>query len=111
MNFVSVTRATQTIWASRQAGWASASASQGFVTGAGTLGIVPLAPQNQGVENIFFNNFTIGSDPDRFYQINNNFELSDNFSKVVGNHTIKARRPVGLRPDQHASFRRPEWQL
>jgi hypothetical protein len=64
-------------------------ASQGFVTGAGTLGIVPLAPQNQGVENVFFNNFTIGSDPDRFYQINNNFELSDNFSKVVGNHTIK----------------------
>ncbi len=65
-------------------------ASQGFVTGAGTLGIVPLAPQNQGVENIFFNNFTIGSDPDQFYQINNNFELSDGFSKVVGNHTIKA---------------------
>ena len=29
-------------------------ASQGFVTGAGTLGIVPQAPQ-QGVENIVFN--------------------------------------------------------
>jgi hypothetical protein len=70
-------------------------ASQGFVTGAGTLGIVPLAPQNQGVENIFFNNFTIGSDPDRFYQINNNFEVSDNFSKVVGNHTIKAGAQLG----------------
>ena len=64
-------------------------ASQGFVTGAGTLGIVPLAPQTQGVANVFFNNFTIGSDPDRFYQINNDFELSDNFSKVAGNHTIK----------------------
>jgi hypothetical protein len=64
-------------------------ASQGFVTGAGTLGIVPLAPQTQGVENIIFNNFTIGSDPDRFDQINNNFELSDNFSKITGNHTIK----------------------
>jgi hypothetical protein len=64
-------------------------ASQGFVTGAGTLGIVPLAPQTQGVANIFFNNFTIGSDPDRFYQINNDFELSDNFSKVARNHTIK----------------------
>ncbi len=35
-------------------------ASQGFVTGAGTLGIVPLAPQSQGVENVIFNNFTIG---------------------------------------------------
>lgn len=64
-------------------------ASQGFVTGAGTLGIVPLAPQNQGVENVFFNNFTIGSDPDRFYQINNNFQLSDGFTKVSGSHTIK----------------------
>lgn len=64
-------------------------ASQGFVTGPGTPGIVPLAG-NQGVENVFFNNFTIGSDPDRFYQINNGFELSDNFSKVAGTHTITA---------------------
>jgi hypothetical protein len=64
-------------------------ASQGFVTGPGTLGIVPLAAESQGVENIFFNNFTIGSDPDRFDQINNNFETSENFSKVAGPHTIK----------------------
>ncbi len=64
-------------------------ASQGFVTGAGTSGIVPLAPQTQGVENVFFNNFTIGSDPDRFNQVNNNFELSDNFSRVAGTHTFK----------------------
>ncbi len=64
-------------------------AAQGFVTGPATLGIVPLAPQNQGVENVFFNNFTIGTDPDRFYQINNDFELSDNFSKIVRTHTIK----------------------
>ncbi len=69
-------------------------ASQGFVTGAGTLGIVPLAPGTQGVENVFFNNFTIGSDPDRFYQINNGFELSDNFSKVIGAHMIKAGAQV-----------------
>jgi hypothetical protein len=73
-----------------EGGLGVSTASQGFVTGAGTLGIVPLAPQSQGVENIIFNNFTIGSDPDRFYQINNNFELSDNFSKVLGNHTFKA---------------------
>jgi hypothetical protein len=63
-------------------------ASQGFVTGAGTLGIVPLAPA-EGVANVIFNNFTLGSVPDRFYQINNDFELSDNFSKVVGTHTLK----------------------
>jgi hypothetical protein len=64
-------------------------ASQGFVTGPATLGIVPLAPQNQGVENVFFNNFTIGADPDRFYQINNDFELSDSFAKTLGTHTFK----------------------
>jgi Carboxypeptidase regulatory-like domain len=70
-------------------GLGSTLASQGFVTGPGTLGIVPLAPQNQGVESVFFNNFAIGTDPDRFYQINNDFEASDNFAKVLGNHTIK----------------------
>ena len=64
-------------------------ASQGFVTGPGTPGIVPLAPQSQGVENVIFNSFAIGSDPDRFYQINNDFEVSDNFSKVLGNHMVK----------------------
>ncbi|MGB7281154.1 MAG: carboxypeptidase regulatory-like domain-containing protein [Candidatus Acidiferrum sp.] len=64
-------------------------ASQGFVTGEGTLGIVPLAPENQGVENVFFNNFTIGSVPDEFYQINNDYEVSDVFSKVVRSHSIK----------------------
>jgi Carboxypeptidase regulatory-like domain len=64
-------------------------ASQGFVTGAGSLGIVPLEPQSQGVENVFFNNFTIGTDPDQFYQINNDFELSDNFIKEVRRHAIK----------------------
>ena len=64
-------------------------ASQGFVTGTGTLGIVPLAPQNQGIANIFFNNFTIGSDPDQFHQINNDFELTEGLSKVVGNHILR----------------------
>jgi Carboxypeptidase regulatory-like domain len=64
-------------------------ASQGFVTGSGTLGIVPLSPENQGVENIFFNNYTIGSVPDRFHQINNTFEISDNFSRVFGTHSLR----------------------
>jgi hypothetical protein len=62
-------------------------ASQGFVTGAGTLGIVPLAPE--GVANVFFNSFTIGASPDRFYQINNTYEISDDYSKVIGSHTIR----------------------
>jgi len=64
-------------------------ASQGFVTGQGTLGIVPLSPQTEGIENIFFNNFTIGSVPDRFYQINDDYEIADNYSKIVGTHAIR----------------------
>jgi Carboxypeptidase regulatory-like domain/TonB dependent receptor len=65
-------------------------ASQGFVTGTGTLGIVPQAPE-QGVENLVFNSgsLTIGTVPGQFYQINNDFGLSENFSKVAGKHTIK----------------------
>jgi hypothetical protein len=58
-------------------------ASQGFT------GIVPLAPQNQGVESIIFNSFTIGSVPFEYHQINNAFDLNDNFSKIVGTHSIK----------------------
>ena len=65
-------------------------ASQGFVTGAGTLGIVPQAPQ-QGVENIVFNDgsLVIGTVPGQFYQINNDFGINENFSKVIGAHTLK----------------------
>ena len=63
-------------------------ASQGFVTGQGTLGIVPLSPQTEGVENVIFNNYTVGSVPDPFYQINNSYEVSDNYSKVVGKHSM-----------------------
>lgn len=63
-------------------------ASQGFVTGQGTLGIVALSPQTEGIENVIFNNYTIGSVPDRFYQINNNYEVSDSYSKIVGEHAM-----------------------
>ena len=57
-------------------------ASQGFT------GIVPLAP-SQGIESIIFNSFSIGSVPQEFRQINNDFGLNDNFSKIVGTHSIK----------------------
>jgi hypothetical protein len=64
-------------------------ASQGFVTGQGTLGIVPLAPETEGVENIIFNNYTIGSVPNQFYQINNSYEAADNYSKAIETHMLK----------------------
>ena len=64
-------------------------ASQGFLTGAGTPGIVPLDPQGEGVENIVFNTFSIGTNANELKQVNNTFQWIDNFSKVLGRHTIK----------------------
>jgi len=64
-------------------------ASQGFVVGQGTPGIVPLAPQSEGVENVAFNSFTIGTTPNQLKQVNNTYQVLDNYSKVLGAHTIK----------------------
>ncbi len=64
-------------------------ASQGFVDSAGKPGIVPLAPSIQGIENVAFNDFTIGVDTTGAVQANNTFQWSDNFSKVAGKHILK----------------------
>ena len=63
--------------------------SLGFVTGASTPGIVPLAPQYQGVPNTEFNNFTIGIPGYFATQTNNTYQVLDNFSMVRGTHTVK----------------------
>ncbi len=57
-------------------------ASQGFT------GIYPVQ-QLQGVEPVGFNNFSIGvaSWITRFYE--NTYQIADNFSKVIGTHTVK----------------------
>jgi len=64
-------------------------ASQGFVTGPGTSGITVLAPQIEGVENVRFNSFVIGTPITNLTQANNTFSVIDNFSKVWGAHSIK----------------------
>jgi hypothetical protein len=64
-------------------------ASQGFMTGAGTPGIVALNPQGEGVENVVFNAFSIGTNANELRQVNNTFQWTNNFSKVVGRHTLK----------------------
>jgi hypothetical protein len=64
-------------------------ASQGFTVGAGTPGIVPLSPKTEGVENVDFNSFSIGTNTNELKQVNNTFQWLDNFSKVMGTHTIK----------------------
>jgi hypothetical protein len=61
--------------------------SLGFTTG-GNLGIVPLNPI-QGVPELDFNNLVVGV-PSRILKIfENTGQLLDNFSKVIGTHTVK----------------------
>jgi len=65
--------------------------SLGFVTGVGTLGIIPDATPGfaEYVPQIYFNNFVIGAPPLITFQPDNTYTVSDGFSKVVGKHTLK----------------------
>lgn len=64
-------------------------ASQGFVTGVGTPGIVPGLPKIEGIENVIFNSFVMGVPITNLSQANNTFGVNENFSKVWGNHSLK----------------------
>lgn len=63
----------------------------GFVTGIGTLGINPSGPPGfpEVVPPLYFNDFSIGVYTLTTTQPNNTWMLSDGFSKVRGNHTLK----------------------
>ncbi len=65
--------------------------SLGFVTGPGTLGIVPSGPAGfpQTVPPIGFNSFNIGVPTLTTFQPDNTYAIFDGFSKVVGNHSMK----------------------
>lgn len=65
-------------------------ASQGFATGVGTQGIVPLDPSIEGIENLAFNSFVMGTPITNLTQVNDTYTASDDLSKVVGKHTLKA---------------------
>ena len=58
-------------------------ASQGFSN------IVPLSPAIEGIENIAFNDYTIGVDTTGLTQVNNTYQAIDNFSKIIGTHSLK----------------------
>ncbi len=62
---------------------------QGFVEGPGTLGIVPLDPKIEGVENVSFNSFTFGVDTTGLRQVNNLYQATESFSKAFGKHLLK----------------------
>lgn len=69
-------------------------ASQGFVigNGAGSPGLVPLAPF-EGVENIVFagsSNLVMGTPITNLAQDNNTFAANESLSRVIHNHTLKA---------------------
>jgi hypothetical protein len=82
-------------------------AAQGFVTGAGSNGIAAEAPNLEGIENIVFNNFTIGATPNTFGQINNTYELRESVSTIAGRHMVKFGGDVSY--DQINTY--PEAQL
>ena len=66
-------------------------ASLGFVTpwDAATGGISAIQPALEGVPYVTFNNFAIGVPQVSTRQYNNSFQLLDNFTKVIGTHTLK----------------------
>jgi hypothetical protein len=63
-------------------------ASQGFVTGAGTSGIAPQLPQIEGVENVVFNSFTVGTTVTGLFQAENIWEATDDFTRTLRAHTL-----------------------
>jgi hypothetical protein len=63
--------------------------SQGFENADGTPSIVALDPKGQSVENLNFNGFSTGAAANQLIQANNTYQVTDTFSKVLGNHTIK----------------------
>src|ERR1700722_4470651 len=70
-----------------QGGVGTTLAQQGIT--AGGQGIIQGTPQFAGVETLYFNSFTAGTEPFFVAQINNTFDASDTVSKALGRHTLK----------------------
>ena len=64
--------------------------SQGFANQDGSPSIVALDPNGQSVENLNFNGYSTGAAANQLIQTNNTYQITDTFSKVHGNHTLKA---------------------
>ena len=63
--------------------------SQGFANADGTPSIIALDPKGQSVENLNFNGYSTGAAANQLIQSNNTWQVTDTFSKVLGNHTMK----------------------
>jgi hypothetical protein len=56
----------------------------------GFNGIVALQPSTEGIENLAFNNFTMGVDTTAEVQHENIYEVSEAYSRIIGRHGLKA---------------------
>ncbi len=68
--------------------------SLGFAAPAGTGtnfngGIAPITPALEGVPSFVFNNYSFGLPQDALRQFNNTYQIIDNFTKIVGTHTLQ----------------------
>ena len=63
-------------------------AAQGFVTGGGSSGIVPQAPGIEGIENLVFNSYTLGTTVTGLSQAENTSEVTDDAAHAMGRHLI-----------------------
>jgi hypothetical protein len=55
----------------------------------GGQGIIQGFPQQAGVEELYFNGFSIGTNPFSLAQVNDTYDLGDSVSRTIGRHTIK----------------------
>jgi hypothetical protein len=68
--------------------------SLGFTAPAGTGasfngGIATINPALEGVPSFFFNNYEFGLPQDALREFNNTYQVLDNFTKIVGTHTLQ----------------------
>jgi Carboxypeptidase regulatory-like domain/TonB dependent receptor len=52
-------------------------------------GIAPINPALEGVPSFVFNNYNFGLPQDALRQFNNTYQIIDNFTKIVGTHTLQ----------------------
>ncbi|MFZ0537380.1 MAG: carboxypeptidase regulatory-like domain-containing protein [Candidatus Sulfotelmatobacter sp.] len=52
-------------------------------------GIAPITPALEGVPSFAFNNYEFGLPQDVLKQYNNTYQVIDNFTKIVGTHTLQ----------------------
>jgi hypothetical protein len=63
--------------------------SLGFNTPTTPGGIAPITPALEGVPSFVFNNYSFGLPQDALKQYNNTYQIIDNFTKVIGTHSLQ----------------------